>query len=595
MKKVICLLLCVILCLSVVSANDNQQKIYETTSEVYQAIRTLYIATGHALPSTTGPWSGAELSLMAAKIDPSSLSGGLKTTYDYVSSQLGLEPKKLAEGVSMKLGLEVNIEGYYHTNTEAAFQGRSNMIYGMMDQKPFLSLDWETWTANSFYGFFEFDFMNQIHAASGEVGSTAFSTNILFFQNLKFAMGDLNLNFPYRAFVSAGGDHWSFQLGRDRLNWGAGETGNLFVGDNLIYHNMARFTTFSDVFKYTFVASFFPHQMNYDGDTDNDGTLDGGWNTVSGQTQIIQGLSMFMAHRVEGRLFDDKLNITVTESIMYMSKEGNLDLMVFNPMMFYHNNYIRSMSNSLLGFEADWTIINGLNLYGQAVIDEFCLPGEWKPGVDQKAFPSAYGFLLGLKGAFNVGNGILYGSLEGVKTDPFLYLRYGEDDGGQKVGEYGINYVVAIRNYGEGGTYYDEEFLGYKYGGDALVGNFNIGYKQYGKFHIEGNFFMMAHGATDKWTCWTRVGNGDGTYPDYADLQTPTSSHPSGNHKDPTATATRNAVAYTTVIGLNGGYSFTPALSAMVQADYITIKNYGNIKDVNKSDIQLTFGVTYSI
>ncbi|MDY4888192.1 MAG: hypothetical protein SO135_00390, partial [Sphaerochaetaceae bacterium] len=583
MKKNISIFLCLFLCAAMLFAYDNQQKIYETTSEVYEAIRLLYIAKGHALPSSTGPWSASELALMADKINEQGLSSGQKSTYEFIMAELGSEPVQLAEGVAMNFDFNANLEGYYHNSKDTAFQGRSNWIYGMMHQKPFIALDWETWAAGHFYGFFEFDLMNQIHVNSGEIGSTAFSTNIMGFQNLVFKINDMNFNFPYRAFISGGGAHWSFQIGRDRLNWGAGETGNLFVGDNLLYHNMARITTFSDVFKYTFVASFFPHQMNYSGTP---------WGESKNQHQVIKGLSMFMAHRIEGRLFHDKLNITLTESIMYMNEDGNLDLMVLNPMMFYHNNYIRSMSNSLLGFEVDWTIVNGLNIYAQAVIDEFALPGEPIPGKDSKSLPSAYGFLVGLKGAFSVGNGMLYGSLEGVRTDPFLYLR-DKANYSQSKGEYGINYVVAVRNYSESGVTYDEEFLGYKYGGDALVGNFNVGYKQFGKFHVEGNVFFMAHGTFDKWTCWSYVGNGDGAYFDNSELQTPTESHPTPNHKGDVSA--RNSVEYTTVIGINGGFDFSRLFSAMLQADYIAIKNFRNIKDARNNDFQLVVGLSYSI
>ena len=220
MRKIICLLVCIVLCTSILPALDNQQKIYETTSEVYEAIKLLYIAKGHAMPSSTGPWSASELALMVAKIDVQGLSSGEKATHQFVMSELGCEPAQLAEGMAMNLDFNANLEGYYHTSKDAAYQGRSNWIYGMMQQKPFIALDWETWAAGHFYGFFEFDLMNQIHAKSGEIGSTAFSTNIVGFQNLVFKINDLNLNFPYRAFISGGGDHWSFQIGRDRLKIG---------------------------------------------------------------------------------------------------------------------------------------------------------------------------------------------------------------------------------------------------------------------------------------------------------------------------------------------------------------------------------------
>jgi hypothetical protein len=57
MRKIICLLVCIVLCTSVLPALDNQQKIYETTNEAYQTLKLIYIAKGHALPSTTVSWS----------------------------------------------------------------------------------------------------------------------------------------------------------------------------------------------------------------------------------------------------------------------------------------------------------------------------------------------------------------------------------------------------------------------------------------------------------------------------------------------------------------------------------------------------------
>ena len=72
-------------------------------------------------------------------------------------------------------------------------------------------------------------------------------------------MKQLDFNMPLRAFVAAGGKNWSLQVGRDRLSWGSGTTGNLVIGDHIKYHNMARFTTYDSKFKYTFLISAFPH------------------------------------------------------------------------------------------------------------------------------------------------------------------------------------------------------------------------------------------------------------------------------------------------------------------------------------------------
>lgn len=597
-KVMIVSFICCILASAMLFASDgfsNRQKIYRTDSDLYEALTYLYILQGHALPSTTGPWSADELDRMLAKIDRDLLPEGALPTYDYVASQLGIVPNRPSEGIGLKWGFEAALETYTHTNTDSElFRGRFNWNYAAINHKPMLKLSLETWPVDSFYGYGELTIGNYYHTKRTDkgwldFGETVFNTNILGFQNPpQFVISYLNLNMPYRAFVSAGGDHWSLQGGRDRMSWGPGVTGNFVVGDNLLYHNMVRYTTYFDSFKYTFATSFFPHQKNYASTEETE------WGKAPyGQASVIDGLSMFMAHRLEWRMFHDKVNFVLTEAIMYMSETNALDLQVLNPVMIYHDYYIRSNANSIISLELDYTPVNQLNIYGQLVMDEFCLPGEPVPGKDDWAFPNGFGYMLGVKTALPMKDGMVYGSLEGAMTDPYLYLRYKDDDDSQQKGEYGINWVVAVRNYSEAGTYYDEEFLGYKYGGDAIVGNLNAGYKVFGKWHVEGNVFFMAHGTYDKWTTWSKVGNGTSSYP--TNPTTPTTSHPTANHKDSNA-SDRDAVAYTLVTGVNGGYTILSGLSIFCQLDFINIWNPGNISTAaSVMDVQLTLGLTYSI
>lgn len=585
MKRIIAILLVAFMVLGSVFALSNSQKIYRVDSKEYEEITYLYIMTGHALPSTTGPWSEGELKAMLDKIDVSLLSGGAKDIYDSLYETLNGEKAETCEDFSMKWSFDLNLETYTHTNTtDGEFIGKFNWNYDELDQKPFFDIKLETWPTALFYGYAELPIMNYLHTKNSsqpEFGETVFNTNIVMFQNPPvFSMNLLNFNVPYRAFVALGGEHWSAQIGRDRMSWGPGESGNFVVGDNILYHNMARFTTFFDSFKYTFVTSFFPHPNLYASDNAED------WGKVDhGQHALMNGINMFMAHRLEWRFFDDKMNFVLTEGIMYQSEDNYIDLQILNPCMIYHDYYIRSNANSILALEFDYTPIKALNLYAQMVIDEFALPGEPVPG-KQRALPDGKGFMLGAKTAFTLGDGLFYASLEGAKTDPYLYLR-DKEGYEQNKGEYGINWVVAVRNYSEVGTYCDEEFLGYKYGGDAVVANLNAGFRSSSSWHVEGNVFFMLHGTHDKWTLWDYVYPGD-------DLLGPTSSHKTENNKDDDA-GLRNAVSKTLVVGVNGGYDFGHGVSVNGQLDWITIWNSGNIeRDKPISDVQLTLGVSYS-
>ncbi len=591
MKK--CVMVLVLICAltafaSAAGAGRNLQKIHAVDSDVYQAIKYLYIDRGYSLPSTTGPWSSDELLKMLERIDPATLAAGALATYDFAVAALD-EGKK-----PFKFGLEAAVEGYYHTNT-AEFTRESDWIRGFSERKPALDLSLETWPSEHFYGFSAISVGNARYNGFGadgptstQFGSSAFTTNLPLVP--PSVMSDLDFNIPYRAFGSFGGDGWNVEVGRDRMSWGPGESGNFVVGDNLLYQNVGRFTTYGKHFKYTFATSFFPHPANYyplidpsTGDAIHQGA----------QNSVDHGLSMFLSHRLEWRMFSDKVGLALTEAIMYQSLDNTIDLRVLSPTAIFHNYYFRANSNSILSLELDYSPIRAVNLYGQVVVDEFALPGEPVPGSNDNALPDGFGFMLGVKGSHSLGKGMLFGSAEWARTDPYLYLR---DNGSysQSQGQYGINWVVALREFSNAaGVTYTEDYLGYKYGGDAIVMNANAGYKQFGKWHVEGNFFYMLHGTHDKWTLWSMVGSAPGNAPN---VQTPTTTHDTGNNADLTAQATRDAVSTTIVAGVNVGTTILPRLNIYGQADYIYIKNPGNISaNAPRSDVQLTLGCSYSL
>jgi len=597
MKKLLVSIVTICLCVGMGFAVDNavnQQKIYPVDSDVYQAITLLFINQGLALPSTTGPWSADELSGMLEKIDRDDLAEGAKNAYDFAAGQLG------EGGRAVRFGLDVALEGYYHTDT-VNFTKEEQWIRGFDERSPLMDIVLETWPSEHFYGYTSLSVGNNMYngfsategATSTLFGSSALTTNIIMLPPA--VMRDLDFSMPYRAFGAIGGDGWSAQVGRDKLSWGSGVSGNFVIGDHVRYHNVGRITMYGDSFKYTFATSFFPHPSEYYPVIDGSGNFNNPW---SQHVVTPSGLNMFMAHRLEWRLFSDKVGIALTEAIMYQSEDNTLDLRVLNPVMIYHNYYLRSNSNSIISLELDYSPISFLNLYGQMAVDEFPLPGEPVPGVAQWALPNGFGYMVGAKGSYPMGNGFFFGSLEWAQTDPYLYLRdAGRANDGteyqQDFGDYGINWVVAIRQFTDFATVYEEQFLGYQYGGDAVVINANAGYKVFGNWSVEGNVFYMLHGTHDKWTLWHGVGNGDGTNP--VDGGTPTDVHESDNNGDLNADL-RDAVSRTMVIGLKGGYTILPSLNVYGQLDYINIVNPGNLStNLPISDVQVTLGVSYSL
>ncbi|HHU88303.1 MAG TPA: hypothetical protein GXZ38_02945 [Spirochaetales bacterium] len=275
---------------------------------------------------------------------------------------------------------------------------------------------------------------------------------------------------------------------------------------------------------------------------------------------------------------------------MYQSKDNTFDLRVLNPAAVFHNYYIRSNANSILSLEVDVTPIKYLNIYAQVVVDEFVLPGEPVRGEDG-SLPDGLGYMVGVQGNYPLLSGFIFGSFEWAMTDPYLYLR-DNGDRVQAIGDYGINYVVAVREYMTSGIHYKEDFLGYKYGGDAIVFNGQVGYSDYKRWNATLNVFYMIHGVKDKWSLWSKETGGNGTTLE----TTPTIDHSNmGNNRDEHADG-RDSVENTLVVGINGSYKIIKGLSVFGQADLIYIVNPGN-KESNPSqlDFQLTVGATYSL
>jgi hypothetical protein len=541
---------------------SNRQKIYPIGSEAYEILSALYITQGRALPSSSGPWSADELCRMLDKIDRSSLAKGSEAAYDRLASILYAEPDRvIGDGLAADFSMTAALEGYFHTNA-ADFPLEGDWARGFEERRSLWKGSFETWATDNFYGYFEL-------AVGLNSGNIADGVNNLygpgFGVNLPTSMAtlkNLDLNFPARGFFSLGDSHWNFQAGRDKLGWGPGESGNLMLGDQMLYHQFLRFATYFDTFKYTTLASFYPHPQDI-GDSNQNSSMD--------------GFKMFFAHRVEFRTLEDRLGLTISESIMYQSASGTLDIRVLNPFGFFHNYYIRANANSMLGFEADFALLPGLNLYGQIVIDDFPLPGVEPVQPAASANPDAYGILVGLKGALPLGEGYLYGSLEGARTDPFLYLREKYDGAGGM----GVGYDVTLRVFNEG-IQYLRDFLGFEYGNDALVGDLRVGYKKPGSWSAAAGAFLMLHGVMGIDSLWSAY-NGTQTVP-----TTPSTANPF-------EVSAKNKVSTNLVLSAKGSYPILPRVELSAELDYLMIWNKGNVAKDLVSDIQVSLGIAYSL
>lgn len=575
------ILLCsIVLTLGINLPAANLQKIHPLDSPFYRNLSNLYILQGKALPSTSLPYNEEEAKRLLDRLDPTMLTSDAEQAL-YEALKQELEPNRKQTG---KLGYHIDVqltaELYAHTNT-TDFNAERDWTYGYGKRKSLGNLSFETWPVDSFYSYFELSLMNNLGVLDEPFGTenpneqpntlygkTNLNSNIIMLGPNKIM--NIDLNFPYRAFVSVGSEHWNLQVGRDKLSWGAAKSGNLMISNNLPYQQFGRFTTSFERFKYTLVSSFFTHPKIHDYlPTDNAGS-----NT---QDLLGDGIKMFLAHRVEFRLLQDKMGLAISESMMYQSASGSIDLRFLNPVGFYHNQYIRGNSNSMLVFEADYTPGKAFNVYGQLAIDEIAFGEDVPPAANSK--PNAFAYLAGFQGALGLGKGVFTYSLEGAYTDPFLYLREPYNKTTQQFGV-GYDVIVRVLSHSMENLRY---WMGYPYGGDAIVAQLNIGYERPLKARFEATTLFMVHGVLGLGSLW-ELYNGTGQ----SLVTTPTTENPfDGTETGP--------VSYTLLPTFLSEYHLTKHLSWMVHLAVPMVWNKGNTAKNLTYDVQLSLGVTYRL
>ncbi len=560
-------------------AKENKQNILtiEDETELINSISLLYIKSNYALPSMSAPYSISELQLMLKQVIYDDLNRNEKYEYNLIKNKLNSYIKPLSKDIEFSMVIDLNIESYSHLNT-IEFIERESFNRGWNKQSNLIDFNLSIYGDSFFYGFCDYS-IGLARINEKPFGSTYFQTNLLNFTN-SYWVNDIETNMPQRAFISLGSDSWNLQIGRDNLNWGASKVSNLFISNNLKYQDIIRFTVFGNRLKYSYIASFFPHQMNYIKTSDIE------LNTT--QFDPLKGFSMFVAHRIEGRSENNRFGWALSEGIMYASEDSTIEMRAFSPILSYHSMFTKANCNSLLSAEFDFSFFNSLNLNMQFVSDDIVfLPTE----STNKYSPNSLGLILGLKHINYINNMPLIISFEGSYTSPYLYLR---DNGKTEVSNssiqsgYGINFIVATREFtnvsrnGEySGIIFDKQFLGFKYGGDALIFNLNNSIRINSKLLMELNCLFMLHGTNDINTLWAPVGSvelpndpGFLTTNDYNEVKT--------------------GLSYSSIIGLFVKYSIKQNLQVFLQLDSINIIN----QDYNGNsafDLQLTTGFNFSI
>jgi len=312
----------------------------------------------------------------------------------------------------------------------------------------------------------------------------------------------------------------------------------------LDYLDYLRSDTFSPKFKFESLFVFLTPYPNQ---------------TTGSSEQIDTGVRIFMAHRFEFVIFN-VLKLSLDEGLMYYNKNGSLNLAYLNPSSLYHNLSDRNLFNAIASLELDYSFAPRWKAYLQFCIDQAKSTNE----EENNAEPNAMGISGGLSFVNTVGKGTYTTNLEGAVTSPALYRR-------DKV-----DFVIAQRHIRftndltEKAFYYVYDYLGFPYGGDAVVLQWENSFKR-DSWQLEANFVSVLHGDTSMFT----------------DLTTVNASTLLGN----------NTLYWTNVGTLKGSYEWENLhLTGTCEMDVIGKTDYDKSNrsfDSWSWDTQFVFGVKY--
>ncbi len=437
-------------------SQQNLQKTYPLRSPEYEAIRSLYIEQGLALPFGSGPFPEAELRHALGRIDPNRLSDAGLRNLDWLRKTFS-RPRDYQEengSFQFEAGAEFSLEAYLHTDGDNRY-----MEYAWKDRRPLARLPIEGWVGTGAYAIFDLEFKKNIpdfsiyptYESSGRYdfdanGDFGFTTEEMDpFTNVFYNINTMDVMFPHRAFLSVGGERWNAQLGRDVVDWGNGRTGNLYISDNGNWHDALQLSTFWDRFKFSWIwvsldgkitdqeREFRADMVGWD--TDGDGEVDAFVDPaedpsvdadttkdnerITAYTADVEKKNL-IAQRWEVR-FWDRLGLAYTEGIIF--GRDTVELRHLNPLYHYHNLYTntQNVGNAHRSFEFDLAVTPGLSFYAVLCPDQWSSPLEPTTNITEE--PNAVAYLAGLDYRKPIGEGYLRGTFEAVYATPWMHIH----------------------------------------------------------------------------------------------------------------------------------------------------------------------------
>ena len=429
------------------------QRLYPSDHHIHELIHAAYLDAGRVLPEVTYPASGAQLQFYLELLYDANLSPVGEETRARAWALLGEPdgpPPVLSEpgsGFSLQFVPAIAVE------LRVDESGRDTRL--LPPPADLGSLQTRL-TMPPFYG--QIDVAVRQEPYHGELAPGNLT-------NIPSAVEYLDFNFPHRAFLSTGGPHWSFQIGRDQVAWGVSRSGALTLSGEADYVDFARFITFYRTFGYSWIWLRLEPWVHGVEELPDAGPyappylVDGG----PAANYRVWRKTVFI-HRFTFRPVD-WLRFTIMESASIGGYQP--DLRMLNPFMVMHSHFDFSLMASATSAELTVVPFHGVEAYGQWYMNDFLLRQEADAGSTE---PNAMAWLAGAHWRYPVSLAPVVASLGGefYYADPYVYIRE------SVLRSFTYRHRVSTNYDGAGGTtlgriVWHDGFLGSPFGNDSIA------------------------------------------------------------------------------------------------------------------------------
>lgn len=511
----------------------NKTQLIKSTHWVYDAMAALETETKRPLFIETAPLTVGEIEFYFKQIERETLSESGKAIYDEVdnflhSKPIGFFPKEFG----LAINPYVNLEFYYKSNPETDWS--FNYFY----EDNLFTLPINVGISEYFSGGAEI-FLGVNYDAAQR------SWN---FANFPLKYTDLEFSQPTWAYGSTGVtfENWGMNLvvAREGLRIGRTLLGSIIYNDTFETQAFVQFNVYSPYFKYNLDV-----------------------------VQVNTNKYVYL-HQFEMRLFK-RLKLIALEGTLI---NGPFEFKNLNPFMIMHSFGLWSedwskdrKSAQYMAFLLEFSPIKNLKLYGLMAQNEITTFLE-----SSKATPDSLGFQLGIDTYFpSKHRGIWLGTIEGIWTMPYLYIKPSE-----------ANTFYSNRENMHGPSDTIKSWMGSPYGPDCMGFALEFGYRMQRKWEAKIGYSLIAHGKNG----FSMLDEKDFYPSDRYDNAT-TEEERQAASDDAKYLLPSGTVEFTHRVKINGSYYLNKYAQFNAQFMFVHVQNCGNLSGNSQTGVEMALSI----